>query len=70
MPELGGLDLSPIALFILIQFVENGLVRPAGGPSHAGSVVLWRMIVTPQDLTFDEPLANPRRAARSLYVAR
>ena len=29
MPELGGLDLSPIAVFILIQFVENGLVRPA-----------------------------------------
>lgn len=28
MPELGGLDLSPIAVFLLIQFIENGALRP------------------------------------------
>lgn len=28
MPDLGGLDLSPIAVFLLIQFVENAALRP------------------------------------------
>ncbi|MGB0965777.1 MAG: YggT family protein [Litorivicinus sp.] len=28
MPELGGLDLSPIAVFLLIQFIENAALRP------------------------------------------
>ena len=51
LPNLGGIDVSPVILILLISFVRNLLQAESTTPSYTVDPTAWRAIsVTPQGL--------------------